>query len=66
VILFYNYPKKLNNDQKKIKSLSYVFIDIIRHFKASFYYFCSFFNTVFVFFYECLQKNGRFFRNKKM
>jgi restriction endonuclease len=66
MILFYNYPKKLNNDQKRIKSLSFVFIDIIRQYKDIFYCFCSFFNTVFVFFYEYLQRNGHFFRNKTM
>jgi len=66
VILFYNYQKQLNNYQKKIKSLSFVFIDFIGHFKDRFYCFCGFFNTVFMFFYVCLQKNGRFFRNKKM
>jgi len=66
VIIFYNYQKQLNNYQKKIKLLSFVFIDFIRHFKGGFYCFCGFFNTVFMFFYECLQKNGRFFRNKKM
>ena len=64
MIIFYNYPKQLNSDQKKINSLSFVFTDIIRHFKTSVYCFCSFFNTVLVFFYECLQKNGRFFSNK--
>ena len=65
MILFYNYPKKLNSYQKKIKLLSYVFIDIIRHFKGKFYYFCGFFNTVFMFFHECLQKKAVFLKTKQ-
>ena len=65
MILFYNYQKQLNNYQKKIKSLSFVFIDFIGHFKDVFYCFCGFFNTVFMFFYECLQKTAVFLETKK-